>query len=237
MKEEYLDRDLFNHRNLSVRWNDHLIWQRWLPPVFSITRAAIPPASLSNESNLLVLENHGTQDLPLDAVWVEPIPTEGSPFYVSLEDAQWLNRSDSKWVKNTTLTLSLPSGTFKWSPASDFANVDPPLTPADLPNHWQQTLESYRQLQSEAPDLAKVFIPWMQPRSLHALEARYNQVLRHPWKYHDERAAMIERFKRDYPNEKEYHKYLDSWHRNTIGYMNERVERWARERAEQGKGK
>jgi hypothetical protein len=71
------------------------------------------------------------------------------------------------------------------------------------------------------------------PRSRHALEARYNQVLRHPWKYHDERAAMIEQFKRDYPNEKGYHKYLDSWHQNTIDYMEERVERWARERAEQ----
>ena len=39
----------------------------------------------------------------------------------------------------------------------------------------------------------------------------YNHILRHPWKYHDERHAMIEQFKRDYPNEKEYHEYLGSW--------------------------
>ena len=72
------------------------------------------------------------------------------------------------------------------------------------------------------------------PRSRHALEARYNQVLRHPWKYHDERHAMIEQFKRDYPNEKEYHAYLESWHQNTIDYMAERKERWRRKRERKG---
>ncbi|MEX2607072.1 MAG: hypothetical protein WD708_06970 [Kiritimatiellia bacterium] len=58
------------------------------------------------------------------------------------------------------------------------------------------------------------------PRSHHALEARYNQVLRrHPWKHHDLRRAMIEEFKRDYPNEKEYHRHLDGWDKSVTEFM------------------
>jgi hypothetical protein len=66
------------------------------------------------------------------------------------------------------------------------------------------------------------------PRSRHTLEARYNQVIRHPWRFHDERFAMVEQFKRDYPNEKAYHEYLDRWHYSTIEYMKDREERRAR---------
>src|SRR5690606_10924819 len=113
-------------RNLTVRWNDHLLWRRWLPPVFFLTKVAIPPISVSPESNLLMLENSGTQALPLDALWMEAIPSEGNPYYVSLEDAQWLNQSDSTWVKNTTLTLSLPAALSTWNPPSNASGFTPP---------------------------------------------------------------------------------------------------------------
>lgn len=162
LKEEYLDKETFADRNLTIRWNDHLIWQRWLPPVFFLTRAAVPPTTLSSESNLLLLENSGTQPLPLDALWVDAVPTEGNPFYVSLEDAQWLNRDDSKWVKSTTLALPLPTVEASWTPPSDLPVLHPPRTPAELPNAWQNTLHSYRLLEADAPELAQAFRPWMQ---------------------------------------------------------------------------
>ncbi|MDF3128732.1 hypothetical protein P0Y35_05945 [Kiritimatiellaeota bacterium B1221] len=162
IKEEYLEKEKFQQRQLSVRWNDHLLWQRWLPPVFTITQAAIPPPSLSSKSNLLVLENTGTQDIPLDAIWVDAVPTAGNPFYVSLEDAQWLNKRDANWVKNTTLTLILPSIQSNESLPANFIKSKSPRTHKDLHIYWQQVLKRYKKLQSESPELAKAFTPWMQ---------------------------------------------------------------------------
>jgi len=69
------------------------------------------------------------------------------------------------------------------------------------------------------------------PRSRWALEVRYNQVIKHPWKYHEERRAMMEQFKRDYPNETEYHMYLENWDKSVKQYLSERAERRAREAA------
>ncbi len=67
------------------------------------------------------------------------------------------------------------------------------------------------------------------PRSRWALEVRYNQVIKHPWKYHEERRAMIEQFKRDYPNEEAYHAYLENWDISVKQYLTERAERRAME--------
>ncbi|MDA3873264.1 MAG: hypothetical protein PF795_04825 [Kiritimatiellae bacterium] len=161
LKEEYLDREKFFHRSLTVRWNDHLIWQRWQPPVFSIARAAVPPLSLSAESNLLVLENSGTQVLLLDAVWVDPVPDEGVPFYASLEDAHWLNRGDSGWVRNTRLILTLPTTETSWETPKNIQAISPPKTVEGLPDAWQETLARYRHLGEEYPELAEAFRPWM----------------------------------------------------------------------------
>lgn len=160
-KEEYLDLEKFYQRSLTIRWNDHLIWQRWLQPVFSIAQAALPPASLSAESNLLVLENSGTGTIPLDAVWVDVVPNEGDPFYVSMEDAHWFNRADSGWVRNTRLTLTLPKVTTGWKPPQDIRISPPPLTAAGLSDAWQETLDRYRRLSVDAPELAEAFRPWM----------------------------------------------------------------------------
>ena len=71
------------------------------------------------------------------------------------------------------------------------------------------------------------------PHSRWALEVRYNQVIKHPWKYHEERRAMMEQFKRDYPNKTEYHRYLESWDRDVKQYLRERAERRAREAADE----
>jgi hypothetical protein len=161
LKEEFLDREKFFHRSLTVRWNDHLIWQRWTPPVFSIARAAIPLNSLSDESNLLVLENSGTRVLPLNAVWVDRVPNEGKPFYVSLEDAHWLNRADSGWVRNTRLSLTLPTVESSWEPPKNMRASSPPMTIEGLPGAWQETLLRYRHLGEVSPELAEAFRPWM----------------------------------------------------------------------------
>jgi hypothetical protein len=162
IKEEYLDIDKLAHRNLTIRWNDHLLWQRWLPPVFFITRVAVPPSKLTPNSNLLLLENSGTQPLPLDMVWVDRVPQTGDPFYVSMEDAQWFNRSDSKWVRNTTITLSLPEIDTTWLPPKDFSATSAAQTPSELLEKWQEVLVRYKDLQNQAPNIAEAFHPWMQ---------------------------------------------------------------------------
>jgi tetratricopeptide (TPR) repeat protein len=66
------------------------------------------------------------------------------------------------------------------------------------------------------------------PDSRHALEVRYNQVIKLAWKYHEERRVMIEQFKRDYPDKPRYHLYLEKWDKGVKRYMKERDERWAR---------
>ncbi len=68
------------------------------------------------------------------------------------------------------------------------------------------------------------------PHSHHALEARYNEILRLDYEDHDTRRAMTAQFHKDYPNEKGYHEYLYWWDQNLMESLADRERRWAEQR-------
>lgn len=133
-------------RLLSIRWNDRPIWRRWLRPVHAITTAAVPPSSVHGDSNQLTLENLGTKDLPLDAVWIQPFQRGSAPFYVAAERGEWLNRAASAWVKNVVVELPIPTGDFDGHALSETAYAAPALRPEDLEARWRRADDRFREL-------------------------------------------------------------------------------------------
>lgn len=65
------------------------------------------------------------------------------------------------------------------------------------------------------------------PLTRHALEARYNEILRLEFEDHETRRAMTAQFNLDYPNEKGYQEYLYWWEKNLMEYLADRDRRRA----------
>lgn len=173
-------------RFVRIRFNDEIVWQRSVAPLNAVTRVVLNPNRLLPGTNLITLENLGTHAVPLDAAWISPFRKPSQALFVGLEQAEWLNREQSAWVRNTKLHLpaaparAFPPGAPEPPLVVDNFNVYertaaerakrpvppdlppgirvPVHNPAELAHAWKNTLKYYRELE----DLSHPHLPSLQ---------------------------------------------------------------------------
>lgn len=134
---EFAYADFLSNR-MRIRWNDRLVSQRWYPPLSYITEVLIFPDWLARSGeNLVALENPGDKSIPLDAVWIAPHRQGLHPFYCELEEGHWLNRKESSWVRNVSVSVPLPPDRPEIrAPVLSPADLRPPASRRDLLANW-----------------------------------------------------------------------------------------------------
>jgi len=150
----------YGGRRLAVRWNDRMIWRRWVHAAQGTATGVVPPMRVDAERNLLILENEGSEPLPLDTVWVERARRGEHPFYVAGERAVWLNRAESAWVGTAWLPLPVPEGSLNAGARAEHPPRTPPQSAAELQGRWPEVLERLRSLQAEGREDFPLLAPW-----------------------------------------------------------------------------
>lgn len=157
------NRSLALERNLSIRWNDRRVWQRFHAPFADEIRVVLDPALLKPDGNLIVLENRGEHIVPLDAVRVYSMRPGSAPFYVAFEDAEWLPSESSPWVRTVRVRLPAPflSGEVpkKW----DFPVRKAPRDSEDAQFAWSQVEARYRELEAMNHPHLEFLRQWIAP--------------------------------------------------------------------------
>lgn len=166
--------EAYERRVLRIRFNDYLLWQRSLAPFHAVSRVVINPNKFLETENLITLENPGTHPLPLDAVWLSPQHPVDYPIFVALDKGEWLNRSESKWVRTVILHLAAPttmptqeSETEESPPQKSASLPDDQIIPAnhpeDFPKAWKRVQLRYSLLKELGHQDLEALNSWVRP--------------------------------------------------------------------------
>jgi len=155
-------RDSVAGRLLELRWNDKRIWRQDHAPFHSLVWGLVSPDEVQPDTNLLSIHNAGTRAVGLDAVWLEPHRLGDVPYGVILQNAQWLNRSDSLWVRQAMVEVPIPQvleQTFPLPPG----RFTPPSSAAELLSRWEGAGQRFQRLVDMGHPHAELLREWIPP--------------------------------------------------------------------------
>jgi len=160
---DYSREDSLAGRQWVVRWNDRLILNAPFAPGHALVSALVFPEEVREDGNLLTLQNTGKRAVALDAVWLEPARSDTVPFGVLAEEAQWLNRGDALWIRQSLIRVEGPRMEHARRVALPELQHVPPANAREVQARWRGAAERFQQLVDlEHPDV-ETLRGWIAP--------------------------------------------------------------------------